>query len=72
MLAAVRIRAGGQTCGCEHDTQPMDGGGRGRVQRHVDQLVAEGEASSSPAGSRGDSMVVALIPNPTPASGGGE
>lgn len=34
-----------------------DGGGRGRVQRHVDWLVAETEASSSPAGSQGESVV---------------
>lgn len=46
-----------------------DGGGRGVVQGLVAQLVAERDASSSPAGSLGDSVFGTVILNPTRVTG---
>ena len=40
-------------------------------QGYEDWLMAKGEASSSPAGSREDSTVCTPPSNPTPAAGGG-
>lgn len=68
---AAGIRAGGQKCRCLRDTRLVGWRQERQGQGHEDRLVSEGEASFSPAGSWGDSMVCTPPSNPVPAAGGG-
>ena len=57
--------------GCACDTRPVGWRWERRGKDNEDWLMAEGEASSSPAGSREDSTVCTPPSNPTLAAGGG-
>lgn len=61
---AIRIRAGGQ-----RTTGLWDGCGGGAGQGLVAQLVAERDASSSPAGSLGDNVFGTVVLTPTLVAG---